>query len=82
MNKRERLWVEWFKEEYVQRTRTALRAGTIPKAPAERVPWTLIEEKGIDIKVVRTDVPGWYDALRSRWTELFPTAWCRSRNRG
>lgn len=71
MREIERDWINWFADEYKRRS---LEDRKTPLT--ERVPWSLIEDKGIELKIVRMNEPGWYDALKVRWANLFPTAWC------
>jgi hypothetical protein len=71
-----RRWLDWFMEEYECLTRKALASGEVLGPPDQRVPWSLLEEKGIEFKVVNTKSPGWYSALIYAWAETFPKKWC------
>lgn len=71
MRKKEKAWLDWFMDEFEKVT----RAGD-EKPIEDRVPWDRIEEKGIALKVVNTNKPGWFGELRSKWQELMPKKWC------
>ena len=71
MKKQEQAWVDWYLAEF----ETATRNGA--DGPIEdRVSWGLIEDKGIELKVIRTDEPGWFPRLQAEWKKLVPTKWC------
>lgn len=72
MKDNERDWVLWFAGEYRDRT----TIDSIQTPAKERVPWVLIEDKGVALGIVPMDRPGWFDALKVRWANLFPTEWC------
>jgi hypothetical protein len=72
MLKKEKQWVDWFMDEFEAAARGS------PRSSIEALlPWEKIEEKGVGLKIVRTDEPGWYDRLKARWQKLLPEKWCK-----
>ena len=71
MTKKEQAWIDWFKDEFAHSTRV-----DSSRPIDDRVPWDAIEEKGVELKIVRTDEPGWFDRLKARWQKLMPKKWC------
>ena len=82
MRKNEQQWVDWFKEAYVERTRAARKSGKELGPVDKRVVWDLVEEKGIELKIINTNTPSWYPELERRWQKVFPKNWCHEFDRG
>ena len=75
MKKIEREWVEWFAGEYGRRT---LHPCDVDGDQDGRVPWDMIEAKGLELGLISTDDRGWFQALKYKWEELCPRDWCNS----
>ena len=76
MKKQEKEWLDWYMDRFEEETRLD-RSGKIE----DRVSWDQIEEKGIELKVVKTNRPDWFCKLRSMWQRLMPKKWCQAAQR-
>ena len=72
LKKQEKEWLDWFMDRFEAETRAGSKS-----LIEDRVPWSQIEEKGIELKVIKTNVPGWFDTLRNKWQRLIPKKWCQ-----